>query len=211
MSTMSDFQIPPSVRGLESLAQREASTPPPIPSHYALSLSEFRSAIPAPAPVTVQPEPVTVHPEPVQPEPDQPEPVQPEPEPVVYESAEHATLEEYLAGVVRVARELIAQDTPIHRSALEALIRRVESVTLTPPSLISAISLRPTPSRGRGVVSAEVEAYIIERRAEHARYRMIADELNARAETDPSYAPPVARKWSHGNVRRIACRLRGDA
>ena len=65
MSTMSDFQIPPSVRGLESLAQREASTPPPIPSHYALSLSEFRSAIraeppapiPAPAPVTVQPEP----------------------------------------------------------------------------------------------------------------------------------------------------------
>ena len=191
MSTMSDFQIPPSVRGLENLAQREASTPPPIPSHYALSLSEFRSAIPAPAPVTVQPEPVTEPPA--------------QPEPVVYESAEHATLEEYLAGVVRVARELIAQDTPIHRSALESLIRRVESVTLTPPSLVS------TPSRGRGVVSAEVEAYIIERRAEHARYRMIADELNERAETDPSYAPPVARKWSHGNVRRIACRLRGDA
>lgn len=204
MSTMSDFQIPPSVRGLESLAQREASTPPPIPSHYALSLSEFRRAIPAPAPVTVQPAPapVTVHPEP---------PAQPDPEPVVYESAEHATLEEYLAGVVRVARELIEQDSPIHRSALESLIRRVESVTLTPPSLISAIALRPTPSRGRGVVSAEVEAYIIERRAEHARYRMIADELNERAETDPSYAPPVARKWSHGNVRRIACRLRGDA
>lgn len=184
MSTMSDFQIPPSVRGLENLAQREASTPPPIPSHYALSLSEFRSAIPAPEPAPVQPA---------------------QPEPVVYESAEHATLEEYLAGVVRVARELIAQDTPIHRSALESLIRRVESVTLTPPSLVS------TPSRGRGVVSAEVEAYIIERRAEHARYRMIADELNERAETDPSYAPPVARKWSHGNVRRIACRLRGDA
>ena len=199
MSTMSDFQIPPSVRGLESLAQREASTPPPIPSHYALSLSEFRSAIPAPAPVQPAPEPVT--------EP----PARPDPEPVVYESAEHATLEEYLAGVVRVARELIAQDSPIHRSALESLIRRVESVTLTPPSLISAIALRPTPSRGRGVVSAEVEAYIIERRAEHARYRMIADELNERAETDPSYAPPVARKWSHGNVRRIACRLRGDA
>ena len=188
MSTMTDFEIPPSVRGLERLAEREINAPPPIPSHYALSLSEFRSAMRAEPPAPT-PAPTT--------EP----PAQPaQPEPVVYETAEHATLEEYLAGVVRVARELIAQDSPIHRSALESLIRRVESVTL-----------EPSRSRGRGVVSAEVEAYIVQRRAEHARYRMIADELNERAQTDPSYAPPVAERWSHGNVRRIACRLRGDA
>ena len=194
MTTTPDFELPPSVRGLEGLAQREVHrepSPPEIPSHYATSLSELRNAQRA-RPAQVTPAQVT---------PAQVAPVHEIPRPVeggyILSDDVASSLAELLSSVVSVLREIARSRDDVTHARLESLARRIDSIELS----------TPTPTRGGArEIDPRVVEYMLERRSQGVRYRLIAEELNERAQRDPALAPPVAREWTANNIRRLAHR-----
>lgn len=184
-----DHELPPhltptraeELRGLEGLAQREAQ----IPAHFALSLSELRAqtqAKPAtPTPTesvqVVQAPSVTAEP--------QAEPTPSELEPLVYPVETWADVPTFEALIPRIAEQLerIAEsDSPIHRSALLGLARRLSAVEVGDPALRLAR----------------------QRRLEGKRWRAIAEELNERIERgETRFTRPNGQTWSENNLRSL--------
>lgn len=199
MTTTPDFQLPPSVRGLEGLAQREDHrdpAPPEIPSHYATSLSELRNAQRA-RPAQVAPAQVA----PAQVTPAQVTPAQEIPRPAEggYTLSDDvaSSLAELLSSVVGVLRSIARSRDDVSHARLESLARRIDSIELS----------TQTPTRGGArEIDPRVIEYMLERRSQGVRYRLIAEELNERAQRDPALAPPVAREWTANNIRRLAHR-----
>lgn len=174
-----DHMLPPSVsptraeelRGLEGLASREAQIP--IPSHFALSLNELRAQ--------AQPT-ATAHPLPTPPD---PEPEESPREPLVFAVETWADVPTFEALIPRIAEQLerIAEsDSPIARSTLLGLARRLSSIEVGDPALRLAR----------------------QRRAEGMRWRAIAEELNARIEAgEVRFTRPNGKTWNENNLRSL--------
>ena len=178
-----DYQPPPSLsperaeelRALHGFAGRES----PIPSHFAVSLSELR----AQAQAKPQAEPtVTTHTATVIAD---SAPDQSTCEPLVYPVETWADVPTFEALIPRIAEQLerIAEsDSPIHRSALLGLARRLSSIEVGDPALRLAR----------------------QRRLEGVRWRAIAEELNERIEKGESrFTRPNGKLWSENNLRSL--------
>jgi len=168
------------LRGLEGLAQREAQ----IPSHFALSLNELRAQA-KPAEPSVQ----GVH--------AQAKPAEPsvqgvhaattnaDPEPLVYPVetwVDVPTLEALIPRIAEQLERIAESDSPIHRSALLGLARRLSAVEVGDPALRLAR----------------------QRRLEGMRWRAIAEELNERIEKGESrFTRPNGKLWSENNLRSL--------
>ena len=168
------------LRGLEGLASREAQ----IPSHFALSLSELRAQA-KPAEPSVQ----GVH--------AQAKPAEPsvqgvhaattnaDPEPLVYPVetwVDVPTLEALIPRIAEQLERIAESDSPIHRSALLGLARRLSAVEVGDPALRLAR----------------------QRRLEGMRWRAIAEELNERIEKGESrFTRPNGKLWSENNLRSL--------
>jgi hypothetical protein len=182
------------LRGLEGLAQREAQ----IPAHFALSLSELR------AQAQTQPQAEPTPSESVQVVHAQAEP-QAEPtvtahtatviadstpdrstcEPLVYPVetwVDVPTLEALIPRIAEQLERIAESDSPIHRSALLGLARRLSAVEVGDPALRLAR----------------------QRRLEGMRWRAIAEELNERIEKGESrFTRPNGKLWSENNLRSL--------
>ena len=145
-----DYQPPPGIderraeelKGLEGLASREAQ----IPSHFALSLSELRAQAQA-----KPPEPVTAHTATVIAD---SAPDRSTCEPLVYPVETWADVSTFEALIPRIAEQLerIAEsDSPIHRSALLGLARRLSAVEVGDPALRLARQRRLEGMRWRAI------------------------------------------------------------
>ena len=166
------------LRGLEGLASREAQ----IPSHFALSLSELRAqAEPSVQVVHAQAEPsvhapsVTAH----------AATTNADPEPLVYPVetwVDVPTLEALIPRIAEQLERIAESDSPIHRSALLGLARRLSAVEVGDPALRLAR----------------------QRRLEGMRWRAIAEELNERIEKGESrFTRPNGKLWSENNLRSL--------
>lgn len=183
-----DYQPPPGLderraeelRALHGFAGREA----PIPSHFAVSLSELRAqAKPSKPQAEPQAQPtVTAHTATVIAD---PEPDRSTCEPLVYPVETWADVPTFEALIPRIAEQLerIAEsDAPIHRSALLGLARRLSAVEVGDPALRLAR----------------------QRRLEGVRWRAIAEELNERIERGESrFTRPNGQTWSENNLRSL--------
>ena len=178
-----DYQPPPSLsperaeelRALHGFAGREA----PIPSHFAMSLSELRAQA---KPSEPQAQPVTAHTATVIADPELDRSTC---EPLVYPVETWADVPTFEALIPRIAEQLerIAEsDAPIHRSALLGLARRLSSIEVGDPALRLAR----------------------QRRLEGVRWRAIAEELNERIEKGESrFTRPNGKLWSENNLRSL--------
>jgi len=165
------------LRGLEGLAQREAQ----IPSHFALSLNELRAqakpAEPSVQGVHTQAEPSVqgVH----------AATTNADPEPLVYPVetwVDVPTLEALIPRIAEQLERIAESDSPIHRSALLGLARRLSAVEVGDPALRLAR----------------------QRRLEGMRWRAIAEELNERIEKGESrFTRPNGKLWSENNLRSL--------
>jgi hypothetical protein len=176
-----DYTLPPSVsptraeelRGLEGLAQREAQ----IPSHFALSLNELRAQAQAQPAQSVTANKVTASAD--------PEPHQPTCEPLVYPVDTWVDVATFDALIPRIAEQLerIAEsDSPVHRSALLGLARRLSAIEIGDPALRLAR----------------------QRRLEGVRWRAIAEELNERIEKgEARFTRPSGGTWTENNLRSL--------
>lgn len=179
-----DYQPPPTLsperaeelRALHGFASREA----PIPSHFAVSLSELRAQAQAPQP---QAEPtVTAHTATVIAD---SAPEGSTCEPLVYPVETWADVPTFEALIPRIAEQLerIAEsDSPVHRSALLGLARRLSSIEVGDPALRLAR----------------------QRRLEGKRWRAIAEELNERIEKgETRFTRPNGGAWNENNLRSL--------
>ena len=176
------------LRGLEGLAQREAQ----IPSHFALSLNELRAqakpAEPSVQGVHTQAEPSVqgVH---AQAKPSvqgvHAATTNADPEPLVYPVetwVDVPTLEALIPRIAEQLERIAESDSPIHRSALLGLARRLSAVEVGDPALRLAR----------------------QRRLEGMRWRAIAEELNERIEKGESrFTRPNGKLWSENNLRSL--------
>lgn len=190
-----DYQPPPGLderraeelRALHGFASREAS----IPSHFAMSLSELRAQAkpsePQAEPSEPQAEPqaeptATAHTATVIAE---SAPEESTCEPLVYPVETWADVPTFEALIPRIAEQLerIAEsDSPIHRSALLGLARRLSAIEVGDPALRLAR----------------------QRRLEGVRWRAIAEELNERIEKGESrFTRPNGTLWSENNLRSL--------
>jgi hypothetical protein len=183
-----DYQPPPSLsperaeelRALHGFAGREAS----IPSHFAVSLSELRAQTQAQPskPSEPQAEPVTAHTATVIAD---SAPDRSTCEPLVYPVETWADVPTFEALIPRIAEQLerIAEsDSPIHRSALLGLARRLSSIEVGDPALRLAR----------------------QRRLEGKRWRAIAEELNERIEKgETRFTRPNGKLWNENNLRSL--------
>lgn len=184
-------------RGLEGLAAREMAAVP-IPSHYALSLSELRGeqgvrGADTSHPLSTRPDPPKFPELPELPElPDFPEHPVAAPRGAVNG---WASLRGLIASTLR---EIASSGESWEHARLESLARRVESLRLTPTSL------EPRSSN-------PMCAHVRMRRDEGAQWAEIAVELNALAAEDDAYRPPRASAWTrHTAARHYQRWLRGS-
>lgn len=178
-----DYQPPPGLderraeelRALHGFAGREA----PIPSHFAMSLSELRAQA---KPSEPQAQPVTAHTATVIAD---SAPDRSTCEPLVYPVETWADVGTFEALIPRIAEQLerIAEsDAPIHRSALLGLARRLGAIEVGDPALRLAR----------------------QRRLEGKRWRAIAEELNERIEKGESrFTRPNGKLWNENNLRSL--------
>ena len=178
-----DYQPPPGLderraeelRALHGFAGREA----PIPSHFAMSLSELRAQA---KPSEPQAQPVTAHTATVIAD---SAPDRSTCEPLVYPVETWADVGTFEALIPRIAEQLerIAEsDAPIHRSALLGLARRLGAIEVGDPALRLAR----------------------QRRLEGKRWRAIAEELNERIEKGESrFTRPNGKTWNENNLRSL--------
>ena len=193
-----DYQPPPGLddrraeelRALHGFAGREAS----IPSHFAVSLSELRAqakpSSPQAKPSSPQAKPsepqaqpsVTAHTATVIAD---PEPDRSTYEPLVYPVETWADVPTFEALIPRIAEQLerIAEsDSPVHRSALIGLARRLSAIEVGDPALRLAR----------------------QRRLEGMRWRAIAEELNERIEKgETRFTRPNGKLWNENNLRSL--------
>jgi hypothetical protein len=182
-----DYQPPPALsperaeelRALHGFASREAS----IPSHFAMSLSELRAQAKPSEPQAKPSEPtVTANTATVITD---SEPDQSTYEPLVYPVETWADIPTFEALIPRIAEQLerIAEsDSPVHRSALLGLARRLSAIEVGDPALRLAR----------------------QRRLEGKRWRAIAEELNERIEKGESrFTRPNGKLWSENNLRSL--------
>ena len=177
-----DYQPPPALsperaeelRALHGFASREA----PIPSHFAMSLSELRAQAQAPQPA----QPVTAHTATVIAD---SAPDRSTCEPLVYPVETWADVPTFEALIPRIAEQLerIAEsDAPVHRSALLGLARRLGAIEVGDPALRLAR----------------------QRRLEGKRWRAIAEELNERIEKgETRFTRPNGKLWNENNLRSL--------
>lgn len=178
-----DYQPPPGLderraeelRALHGFAGREA----PIPSHFAMSLSELRAQA---KPSEPQAQPVTAHTATVIAD---SAPDRSTCEPLVYPVETWADVGTFEALIPRIAEQLerIAEsDAPIHRSALLGLARRLGAIEVGDPALRLAR----------------------QRRLEGKKWRAIAEELNERIEKGESrFTRPNGKLWNENNLRSL--------
>jgi len=178
-----DYQPPPGLderraeelRALHGFAGREA----PIPSHFAMSLSELRAQA---KPSEPQAQPVTAHTATVIAD---SAPDRSTCEPLVYPVETWADVGTFEALIPRIAEQLerIAEsDAPIHRSALLGLARRLGAIEVGDPALRLAR----------------------QRRLEGVRWRAIAEELNERIEKgETRFTRPNGKLWNENNLRSL--------
>ena len=178
-----DYQPPPGLderraeelRALHGFAGREA----PIPSHFAMSLSELRAQA---KPSEPQAQPVTAHTATVIAD---SAPDRSTCEPLVYPVETWADVGTFEALIPRIAEQLerIAEsDSPIHRSALLGLARRLGAIEVGDPALRLAR----------------------QRRLEGVRWRAIAEELNERIEKgETRFTRPNGKLWNENNLRSL--------
>jgi hypothetical protein len=178
-----DYQPPPGLderraeelRALHGFAGREA----PIPSHFAMSLSELRAQA---KPSEPQAQPVTAHTATVIAD---SAPDRSTCEPLVYPVETWADVGTFEALIPRIAEQLerIAEsDAPIHRSALLGLARRLGAIEVGDPALRLAR----------------------QRRLEGKRWRAIAEELNERIEKgETRFTRPNGKLWNENNLRSL--------
>lgn len=163
------------LRALHGFAGREA----PIPSHFAMSLSELRAQA---KPSEPQAQPVTAHTATVIAD---SAPDRSTCEPLVYPVETWADVGTFEALIPRIAEQLerIAEsDAPIHRSALLGLARRLGAIEVGDPALRLAR----------------------QRRLEGKRWRAIAEELNERIEKGESrFTRPNGKLWNENNLRSL--------
>jgi len=178
-----DYQPPPGLderraeelRALHGFAGREA----PIPSHFAMSLSELRAQA---KPSEPQAQPVTAHTATVIAD---SAPDRSTCEPLVYPVETWADVGTFEALIPRIAEQLerIAEsDAPIHHSALLGLARRLGAIEVGDPALRLAR----------------------QRRLEGKRWRAIAEELNERIEKgETRFTRPNGKLWNENNLRSL--------
>ena len=163
------------LRALHGFAGREA----PIPSHFAMSLSELRAQA---KPSEPQAQPVTAHTATVNAD---PEPEESTCEPLVYPVETWADVPTFEALIPRIAEQLgrIAEsDAPVHRSALLGLARRLGAIEVGDPALRLAR----------------------QRRLEGKKWRAIAEELNERIEKgETRFTRPNGKLWNENNLRSL--------
>lgn len=163
------------LRALHGFAGREA----PIPSHFAMSLSELRAQA---KPSEPQAQPVTAHTATVIAD---SAPDRSTCEPLVYPVETWADVGTFEALIPRIAEQLerIAEsDAPIHRSALLGLARRLGAIEVGDPALRLAR----------------------QRRLEGKKWRAIAEELNERIEKGESrFTRPNGKLWNENNLRSL--------
>lgn len=163
------------LRALHGFAGREA----PIPSHFAMSLSELRAQA---KPSEPQAQPVTAHTATVIAD---SAPDRSTCEPLVYPVETWADVGTFEALIPRIAEQLerIAEsDAPIHRSALLGLARRLGAIEVGDPALRLAR----------------------QRRLEGKRWRAIAEELNERIEKgETRFTRPNGKLWNENNLRSL--------
>jgi len=157
------------LRGLEGLASREAQS-----AAISLRLSELRAQA-EPSVQVVHAPSVTAH----------APTTNADPEPLVYPVETWADVPTFEALIPRIAEQLerIAEsDSPVHRSALLGLARRLSAVEVGDPALRLAR----------------------QRRLEGMRWRAIAEELNERIEKGESrFTRPNGKLWSENNLRSL--------